>query len=363
MMITYVTGDIFDSRAQAIVNTVNTQGVMGKGLALQFKDAFPANYELYRKACKRGEVVTGRMFITEDEGGLLGGRRVIVNFPTKRAWRDPSEYSYIKEGLDDLRAEIAHRGIKSIAIPPLGTNNGGLSWPVVKKMMEEALSGIDCDVEIYEPGSAQVERMKEEKVRLTPLRAMLLRILADAEAEMECASEFAAEKICYFLQRMGGDEAYKPRFEKGVYGPYSGKARHILHQLNGSYVMGMATMSQHPFDEIWLTPDARKAADAFLADAEPRFKELTDRVMALLSGFYLNYLLELLSTVDFIVSRNTGRPMTDGEIVASVIVSLEDWSRRKSRLFTNEGHIRMALGRLREFGLAPEPVGGTAEAV
>lgn len=156
-MITYVTGNIFDSTAQAIVNTVNTQGVMGKGLALQFKEAYPTNYELYRKACKRGEVVTGRMFITEDEGGLFGRPRVIVNFPTKRAWRAPSEYSYIEEGLDDLRREIAARGIASIAIPPLGAGCGRLSWPRVKKMIEDALGDIDCDITIFEPDSALTE--------------------------------------------------------------------------------------------------------------------------------------------------------------------------------------------------------------
>lgn len=355
-MITYVTGNIFDSTAQAIVNTVNTQGVMGKGLALQFKEAYPTNYELYRKACKRGEVVTGRMFITEDEGGLLGRPRVIVNFPTKRAWRDPSEYSYIEEGLDDLRREIAARGIASIAMPPLGTNNGGLSWPVVKKMMEDALGGLDCDITIFEPGSAQVERMKKEKVKLTPARAMLLRVLADMEAEMEDASEFAAEKVCYFLQRMGGADVFKLCFEKGIYGPYSGKVRHMLHQLNGSYVMGMSSMSQRPFDEIWLTPGTRQAADDFLASAEPRFRELTGRVMALLSGCYMSYLLELLATVDFIVSHEAGGVMSDDEIVEAVGHSLEDWSWRKGRLFNDDGHIRMALGRLREFGLAPEPV-------
>lgn len=354
-MITYVTGNIFDSPAQAIVNTVNTQGVMGKGLALQFKEAYPKNYELYRKACKRGEVVTGRMFITEEEGGLLGRPRIIVNFPTKRAWRDPSEYSYIEEGLDDLSREIAARRITSIAMPQLGTNNGGLSWPVVKKMMEDALGGLDCDVTIFEPGSAQVERTRAEKVRLTPVRAMLLRVLADMEAEMEPVSEFAAEKVCYFLQRMGGADVFKLSFEKGIYGPYSGKARHILHQLNGSYVMGMTTMSLHPFDEIWLTPDAAAAADMFLQTAEPRFRELTERVMALLSGFYMNYLLELLATVDFIVSHNDTRAMTDDEIVEAVSFSLGDWSWRKSRLFNDGGHIRLALGRLREFGLVSGP--------
>ncbi len=130
-MITYITGNIFDDNAMAIVNTVNTQGVMGKGLALQFKEKYPQNYLLYKKACKEGNIGIGNLFITETITN--GKKRFIINFPTKTTWRRPSEYSFIQEGLMDLRNKIRDLSITSIAIPPLGSHNGGLDWHRVKQ--------------------------------------------------------------------------------------------------------------------------------------------------------------------------------------------------------------------------------------
>lgn len=148
-MITSTTGDLLVSRAEALVNTVNTVGVMGKGIALQFKRAYPQNYLLYRAACQRGEVAVGRMFITTER--TLLEEKIIVNFPTKTVWWKSSEYSYISAGLRALRDEITRRGIRSIAIPPLGAGNGGLDWQRVKPMIAEALGDLDCEVLLYEP--------------------------------------------------------------------------------------------------------------------------------------------------------------------------------------------------------------------
>lgn len=148
-MITSTTGDLLASRAEALVNTVNTVGVMGKGIALQFKRAYPQNYLLYRAACQRGEVAVGRMFITTER--TLLEEKIIVNFPTKTVWWKPSEYSYISAGLRALRDEITRRGIRSIAIPPLGAGNGGLDWQRVKPMIAEVLGDLDCEVLLYEP--------------------------------------------------------------------------------------------------------------------------------------------------------------------------------------------------------------------
>ena len=152
-MIHYTNGNILDSEAQALVNTVNTVGVMGKGIALQFRNQFPCNYHIYRRACQNGEIAIGRLLVTEEES-LLTGRKLIINFPTKTHWRLPSRYDYIRRGLIDLTRIIEERDIQSIAVPPLGAGNGGLNRHRVKEMTEEALRCSECDVYIFEPDAA-----------------------------------------------------------------------------------------------------------------------------------------------------------------------------------------------------------------
>lgn len=143
-------GDILVEDAEALVNAVNCVGAMGRGLALQFKNAFPANFDAYDKACKREEVRPGRMFVFET--GLLTNPRYIVNFPTKRHWREKSRMEDIDSGLDDLRLIIKEKGIRSIAIPPLGCGLGGLDWNDVRPMIEKILRGIaNLRVVIFEP--------------------------------------------------------------------------------------------------------------------------------------------------------------------------------------------------------------------
>lgn len=149
-MIHYTHGNLLDASTDALVNAVNTVGVMGKGIALMFKERFPRNMEEYAKACKAKQVQTGRMFITET--GELLGPRLIVNFPTKQHWRASSKMEWIDAGLDDLRRCIGAYQIRSIAIPPLGAGNGGLHWLDVKPKIEAALSDLpNVEIHIYEP--------------------------------------------------------------------------------------------------------------------------------------------------------------------------------------------------------------------
>lgn len=149
-MLTLKKGNLLDADVEALVNAVNCVGVMGRGIALQFKEAFPANFKAYEAACKRGEVVPGRMFIFATGG--LTNPRYIVNFPTKRHWREKSRIEDIDAGLTDLVAEVTRRNIKSIAIPPLGTGLGGLSWTDVRpRIMKAAEKLPDLDVQVFEP--------------------------------------------------------------------------------------------------------------------------------------------------------------------------------------------------------------------
>ena len=160
-MIEYRTGDILTTDAEALVNTVNCVGIMGRGIALQFKNAFPANFKAYAAACKRGEVQPGRMFVFET--GTLGTRNYIINFPTKRHWRGKSRMEDIESGLVALAQEIRERGIRSIAVPPLGSGLGGLNWPDVRARIEAALRGFnDVQIVVFEPNGAPDRRSWRE---------------------------------------------------------------------------------------------------------------------------------------------------------------------------------------------------------
>lgn len=338
-MISYTKGNLFESGADALVNTVNTVGVMGKGIALQFKEAFPENYRVYRKVCRENALHVGEMLIVED-GNLLTGRKLIVNFPTKTHWRLPSEYSYIEQGLKALRKEIIDRKIRSIAIPPLGSHNGGLDWTRVKGMIEESLADLDCNVILYEPSNAIIERMKSERVKLTPARALLLAMLAELNAYGEFASVFAAEKLIYFMQRFGGKKYFNIDFSPYYYGPYSGgKISHLLYSMNGSYIKGMGGMENRPFDYIWMLDDTAKLASAYLKESDDNgLSEVFAKTSTFLNGYYSNYTLELLSTTDYLLdntdSLDNWRQMSTKEVADTVELEIQKWSQRKQRMFS-----------------------------
>jgi O-acetyl-ADP-ribose deacetylase (regulator of RNase III) len=340
-MIHYVVGNLLDSKAEALVNTVNTDGIMGKGIALQFKNMFPGNFRVYAKACKSKEIKIGKLLVTEEEL-LLGGRKVIINFPTKTSWRKPSEYSYIEEGLNDLVKIIQQRKIQSIAIPPLGAGNGGLNWNKVKSILEKYLSGLDCDIRIYEPNTAVQEVLKEERVRLTPARAMLLAVLYDLVRNGEFVSEFSAEKIAYFLQRFGAKDIFKLEYEPNFYGPYSGKVKHVLFYLNGSYIMGYSSMSKKPFEELGLVQAAESDVNDFLNKPEnAAYKSIVEKTKSFLTGFYSPFGLELLSTIDFIIIDRKVNTVED------ITYQLQHWSDRKKTLFSNDRFIQIGVNKIK----------------
>ncbi len=340
-MIHYKIGNLLDSEAMALVNTVNTVGVMGKGIALQFKNMFPNNFRVYAEACKNKELVVGKLLVTEDETMLLG-KKMIVNFPTKTHWRLPSEYEYIEEGLSELVKIIKEKNIESIAIPPLRAGNGGLYWNRVKNILEQRLAGLSCDIYIYEPGIAIQEALKKERVKLTPARAMLLSVLYESVRNGEFVSEFSAEKIAYFLQRFGAADSFKLEFKPNFYGPYSGKVKHVLYYLNGSYVMGYSSKDKKPFEELGLVYGGDEEVNSFLSKEENQIHQQTVlKTKNFLSGFYSPYGLELLSTIDFII---TEKKVTAQE---SIIKEVENWSDRKKTMFTNTEFIQLAVENIR----------------
>lgn len=350
-MIKYVKGDLLESSAQALVNTVNTVGVMGKGIALQFKEAFPNNFNIYRKICKEKKFNIGDLLITKEQN-LFGNEKILINFPTKTHWKLPSEYSYIEIGLQKLKDEIIQRDIKSIAIPPLGSHNGGLDWRKVKSLIEKYLNDINCRVYIYEPSAEIIQRMHSERVRLTPARAMLITLLAEMTKQGEFPSPFAAEKIVYFLQKFGAKKYFKIDFFPYLYGPYSkGKITHVLYHLNGSYIKGMVGMDNRPFDFIWLTEDAEKEAKCFLECFNDKETwEICDKTSKFLKNFYSSLTLEILATTDYILNNTPElkdwKNINENELVGILDTEIGKMSSRKKELFHKE-YIKTILSHLK----------------
>ena len=342
-MIEHKYGDIFREDVEALVNSVNCVGVMGRGIALQFKNMFPENFRAYAKACKRNEVKPGRMFVYES--GTMTNPRYIINFPTKRHWRGKSRMEDIEAGLDALVREIRERNIRSIAIPPLGSSLGGLNWRDVRPRIESALEALDnLKVMLFEPGGGPTDSRPNRSTRvpkMTPGRAALiglmdryLRGLLDPLVTL-----LEVHKLMYFMQKAG--EPLNLGFEKGPYGPYAEKLRHVLRPLEGHFISGYQDGGDAPGKQLKLVPGAVDDATAFL-ERHPETRECLARVSELVEGFESSFGLELLSTVHWVADEF---PLaTDDEIVAHTYT----WSYRKRRF--SERQIKLALHLLKDKG-------------
>ncbi|WP_417867452.1 macro domain-containing protein [Xanthomarina gelatinilytica] len=339
-MITFTKGNLFESNADALVNTVNTEGVMGKGIALQFKKQFPNNYKAYRALCKERKFNIGDLFFFE-EANFATGNKWIINFPTKTTWRKPSQYSFIDAGLDTLVKEIEKYPIKSIAIPPLGSGNGGLDWNIVKQKIIQKLQGLNIDITVYEPNTQVKELMRQERVKLTPARAMLLFMLYKLVKNGEFVSEFSSEKLCYFLQRFGARQYFNLTYKPNFYGPYSGVVKRVLNHLNGSYIMGYGGMDKKPFEFLSLVADGEPMVNSYLNE-HPELLEIAKKTDAFLTGFYSDFSLELLSTVDFI--SQTKQTLNKTEILNELL----NWNDRKRTMFSNEKFIDVSIAHLKK---------------
>lgn len=344
-MIHYLTGNIFDSDAAALVNTVNTVGIMGKGVALQFKNRYPNNYHAYQRACKNGDIAIGKLLVVSD--GDAFSNKLIINFPTKTDWRQSSEITYIEQGLVDLRRIITQYNIRSIALPPLGSGNGGLDWVEVKKRIEQYLTDLnDVDIYVYEPSQQIREYLRKERVALTPARAMLLAVLYDLVSQGEYVSEFSSEKVCYFLQCFGAGKYFNLKFNPCYYGPYSGKVRYVLNALNGSYIMGYSAMDKKPFEPLSLLPDAYQDVINMINSNE-EYKLIVNNTKQFLQGYYSDYCLELLSSVDYLMKQHHDVDLNIDDIHSQLAL----WSERKNRLFDN-AHIATAKQHINQFKFA-----------
>ena len=346
-MIEHTQGNLLSADAQALVNTVNCVGYMGKGIALQFKQAFPDNFKAYQRACKAEEVQPGRMFVFET-GGLVNPR-YIINFPTKRHWRGNSRMVDLESGLADLVAAVQRLGIRSIAIPPLGSGLGGLDWQQVKPRIEAAFADLpDVHVLLYEPkGAPEASRMPvgTRRPHLTVPRALFISLMERYAALDYRQTLLEIQKLAYFLQQAG--EALRLRYEKGVYGPYAHNLNKVLETLEGHYTRGLGD-SQKPDTEIILLPGATEEAEKFLTEHEDSRARL-DQVARLIAGFETPYGMELLSSVHWVVTSDG----TAADAPEETVEAIHAWNDRKRRMFQPK-HIEVAWRRLKEQGWLDE---------
>lgn len=337
-MITLTRGNLLEAGTEALVNTVNTAGAMGKGVALQFKRAFPENYEAYRKACERNQVQLGQMFVFDT--GRLAPPRYIINFPTKGHWRSGSRLADVEAGLEDLAKVIRERGISSIAVPPSGCGHGGLDWDDVRPAIEVALADLDeVDIRLYEPAGAPDPRTMPDRrgrPKVTPSRVVLIELM-DRYAELGYSRTLLeVQKLAYFLQQAG--EPLRLRYARGQYGPFAHNLNKALQQLEGHFIVGLGDDAR-PTARLDLLPGAVEEARKVLT-AQPEAQERFERVARLIEGFETPYGLELLASIHWLVDQEQAAADP-----ASAFSKLRAWTPRKAHLF-RQTHVQKAWDRL-----------------
>ncbi len=337
-MIEFRRDNLLEVDAEALVNTVNTVGVMGKGIALQFKKKFPENFRAYERACKKDEVQIGKMFTVSL--GKLTNPRYIINFPTKRDWREKSRVEYVREGLEDLLCEIERLDIRSIAVPPLGCGNGGLDWEAeVRPLIEAAFARkLEVQVYAYEPSPAAEPITLEArgpKPEFTLARAVMLSLIGTYKASHYALGRLVAQKLAYFAQ-LAGETSLKLEFKESKYGPYAENLNFLLQNLEGHYLTGYGDRSGK--SDIELVPGAEREAEDFLRD-HPDAEEHVEKVVRLIEGFETPYGMELLATVHWAVERKGATSLEEA------VKIVQDWNPRKGDLF-DEQHVGVAWERL-----------------
>lgn len=349
-MITYTKGNLLESGAEAVVNTVNTVGVMGKGIALMFKERFPNNYRQYLAACKRGEVQVGRIFVTE--AGELNGPKWVINFPTKEHWRAPSRMEWIVDGLVDLRNFITQNGVRSVAIPPLGAGNGKLDWKDVKAEIERALGEVDSAVIVYEPTDQYQNVSKREGVeKLTAARALIAELVRRYWVLGNECTLLEIQKLAWFMERClearSLDNPLQLQFQADRYGPYADRLRHLLNGLDGSYLHCDKRISDAgPLDVIWFDETRKDFLQAYLRSEAKQYSGVLEEVLSIIDGFESPYGMELLATIDWLMAKDRLNPDID-----SIRSGIRSWANlpeaasRKDKLFDDKS-LSIALNRL-----------------
>ena len=351
-MVSLKQGNLLDADVEAVVNTVNTKGIMGKGIALMFKERFPENFDAYARACKEDEVRIGEMFVTTSDE--LFGPRWIINFPTKTHWRVKTQLEWIQEGLKDLVRVIEQNQISSIAVPPLGCGNGGLEWGSVRPLIVGALKGVEgLDAIVYEPTDEYQNVAKRNGVeKLTPARALVAEMVRRyCLLGIDC-SILEVQKLVWFVERgvrvIQVDDPLRLEFTANKYGPYSHRLTKLLDSLDGSYLGCKKRLADAgPSDRIWFNDAKKERVSAYITTGEGNtYARVLEWAARTIEGFESPLGMELLATVDWLLEKEGVEPT-----VAAVKKGLANWAsgkeagRRKLRIL-NDRLIGIALDQL-----------------
>jgi O-acetyl-ADP-ribose deacetylase (regulator of RNase III) len=332
-MLQFTTGNLLEADAEALVNTVNCVGIAGRGIALQFREAFPENHVAYLRACKQGELQPGRMLIVKT--GWLSNPKFIVNFPTKRHWKGKSRLEDIRFGLEALVLEVQRYNIKSIALPPLGCGLGGLNWSDVRPLIEQAFRTLpEVQTLVFEPSdtpdprpnpSTNAPHMTKGRAALVGLMSRYLDGLLDPTVSL-----LEVHKLMYFLQEAG--EPLRLRYVKAHYGPYAENLPHVLKAIDGHFLSGYGDAGEQPDKQLELVPGALSEAKAVL-EQTPDTQRHFDRVSKLVEGFETAFGLELLSSVYWVVKHEYAS--TPDQAVRFV----HGWNQHKRQFSSRQIHL------------------------
>lgn len=327
-MFYYKTGDLLKNEAEALVNTVNCEGYMGKGIAYQFKLQFPDNNKDYIKACKNGKLQPGKLhFYKEHE-------KIIINFPTKNKWREKSKIEYIEKGLDALIKLIVDLNIKSIAIPPLGSGNGGLNWNDVKVLIEKKLYNISnkIDIYIFEPSHNYISTpVYEPKLSASALVLMLIK------CKLSVFNKVRLQKTAYFVDLFSKKKYFN--FVAYKYGPYD-HSIDIISQRIKAFQLYYKTKSTEEARDILYNKIISENVNNLLKSLEPSIEKACNFV----NTIETNHELEGLATICFLIEQSNGLTEKD------ILKGFKNWSDEKAVKF-KETEIIEGIQKLYEAGI------------
>lgn len=313
-MIIYTTGDLLESSASALVNTVNCEGYMGKGIAYQFKLRYPNNNKDYIEACKTGKLTVGKLHYFNEDGKL------IINFPTKDRWRANSKMQYIEDGLDELINLINDKDIKSIAIPPLGSGNGGLIWADVKVLIEQKLSVISKDVQIYiyEPSKNYISKPSSE-----PQLSASALILMQMKTKLNKFDTLRLQKTAYFLNIFANQDYFK--FKRHKYGPYDNSIAIISRNIKEFQKYHNVKNTEQAYGILYNKIISDRVEKKLL-----QLNPFIDKSTSFVNSIATNHELECLATIVFLISER--KVLNEDEILYEFKV----WSTDKAKRFTED---------------------------
>lgn len=335
-MVTVKVGDMFQSKSQTWVNTVNCVGVMGKGVALEFRKRFPDMYQDYVERCKAGQVKLGRPYLY---------KRVvppwILNFPTKDDWRSVARLNDIVEGLRYLEAHYREWGIESLAVPPLGCGHGQLEWRVVGPTLYRHLKRLEIPVELYAPFETPHEELKPEFLEHTAVAAAgrggagspyridpgwiaIVEILQRLEREPyhPPVGRTSFQKIAYFAAESGIPLGL--RFEQGSYGPHAADLKRKIAALVNNRLIREEKLGRMLAVRVGPTyPDARKAYEKEIQKWEPVIERVADLFMRMNTQK-----AEVAASVHFEAQR-LGRKPGERPTEKAVVQAVMEWKARR----------------------------------